>query len=182
MEDPGNVLSKWTYLFSPELCAALLSGKFSDREDKNIEKHKKGVYLIFVKTLNKQDKSLTYIYIYYDLEFLGCLLWYFAYIHIYSSSIYNSEWGNYFVITASQYSTEDPYMLNKDYFIIDLLTGAEYKQEFDLVNLINSLIYWTTYERMAQLTRLSFNKSYTEFYTEVLKHSVLQTELDWDLD
>lgn len=63
-----NKLNAEKYLFSPQLYNALLNGKFENRDNNYIVKHgtDSGVYLVFIKILNKNDKSLVYNYIYYD--------------------------------------------------------------------------------------------------------------------
>lgn len=80
-----NTLNKDVNLITPELRVALLEGKYESKDNKLIEKHKygEGLYLIFIKTLNKEDKSLVNNYLYYDTAYVVCLLSYFNNRYIY---------------------------------------------------------------------------------------------------
>lgn len=81
----SNSLDVNNCLFTPELLACLLRSYkdestysiHSKRSHRKIIKNKEGIYLIAIKILNKEKKSLVYNYIYYnDLLYLTLIVYF----------------------------------------------------------------------------------------------------------
>lgn len=75
-----NVISTENYLFSPELVEALKTGKLPETKNEYI-------YLVFIRTLNKEDKKLVYNYVRYNELFSGALI-----LFLVNRSNYNAEY------------------------------------------------------------------------------------------
>jgi hypothetical protein len=106
-----NSLDNDNYLFSPELLAALLK-PYDNKSNEKIINNKKGIFLIAIRVLNKEEKSLVYNYIYYDDLFYLTLVVYFL-VRNYFIDENNHESGKYLVILDNKfldYNTVDKYI------------------------------------------------------------------------
>lgn len=96
-----NRLCEKIYLLPVELHKALLEKKLPDKKNKYIDKDQDGIYLVFIKTLNKEKKQLVYKYVFYDFLFQNP----FTYFIIHRSPLFQEsffhEFGEYFVIGCS---------------------------------------------------------------------------------
>src|SRR5919109_512713 len=107
-----NSLDNDNYLFSPELLAALLK-PYDNKSNEKIINNKKGIFLIAIRVLNKEEKSLVYNYIYYDDLFYLTLVVYFL-VRNYFIDENNHESGKYLVILDNKfldYNTVDKYIV-----------------------------------------------------------------------
>jgi hypothetical protein len=73
-----NQLDVDSCLFTPQLLAALLKCPVKcSKSQSQVIKNKEGIYLIAIRILNKEEKSLVYNYIYYNDLFYLTLIVYF---------------------------------------------------------------------------------------------------------
>jgi hypothetical protein len=86
----SNALDINSCLFTPQLLAALLGFnkdgytyfKHSSKNHRKIIKNKEGVYLIAIRILNKEKKTLVYNYVYYnDLLYLTLIIYFLTRNH-----------------------------------------------------------------------------------------------------
>jgi len=101
----SNSLDNSNCLLTPELLTVLLESnknestyfKRSSKLNRKIYKNKDGIYLVAIRVINKEKKSLVYNYIYYNDMFYLTLIVYFL-VRNYFITENNHEWGKYLVI------------------------------------------------------------------------------------
>src|SRR5271156_3475850 len=92
-----NILDKNNYLLSSYLQALLLDSfkcissysRFSNKLSRKVINKREGVYIIAIRVLNNEKKSLVYSYIYYNDELFLSLLDYFIKISYFINETYN---------------------------------------------------------------------------------------------
>lgn len=115
-----NSLDVNNCLFTPELLTYLLRSYkdestyhiHSSKSNKKLIKNKEGVYLIAIRILNKEKKSLVYNYIYYnDLLYLTLIVYFLTRNYFIAKD--NHEWGKYLVVLDNiflDYNNVDKYI------------------------------------------------------------------------
>lgn len=101
----SNSLDNSNCLLTPELLTVLLESnknestyfKRSSKLNRKIYKNKDGIYLVAIRVINKEKKSLVYNYIYYNDMLYLTLIVYFL-VRNYFITENNHEWGKYLVI------------------------------------------------------------------------------------
>lgn len=101
----SNSLDVNNCLFTPLLLTYLLRSYknvstydiHSNKSHRKLIKNKEGIYLIAIRILNKEEKSLVYNYIYYnDLLYLTLIVYFLTRNYFITKD--NHEWGKYLVI------------------------------------------------------------------------------------
>lgn len=115
-----NQLDVNNCLFTSELLAILLRSYknkstynlHSSNNHRKVIKNKEGIYLIGIRVLNKEEKSLVYNYIYYnDLLYLTLVVYFLTRNYFIIND--NHEWGKYLVIFDNKfldYNNVDKYI------------------------------------------------------------------------
>lgn len=167
-----NFLNKTVYLFSTELCEALLNERFSNKENNYKDKYSDNTYLIFIRSLNKENKQLVYSYITYNKSFLPALTHYFFTRPNYNS-LYFSQWGKYFVIAY----TTDPDSLKEKLICYEekvediFQRSLKYGNDSNVFGFINGLTCFTDYENISLLIDLAIKKSYYEYFKVIFSNT-----------
>ena len=88
--DNDYCLDKNSYLIDHNLQYALNNG-YLPKNDNTMKKDLKGVYIVVLKRLNKQNNVLIYKYLYYPYLFLDCFNFYFnnIYVNFNKNYVYN---------------------------------------------------------------------------------------------
>lgn len=166
-----NILYMNKYLIEYNLEQAILKGQISDTENnKYISKNLLGAYLVSIRTLNTEKKTLVYNYIYYDKLFIFCLLYYFIFRDECISKV-SREWGNYLVIADTNISKEkiNPLIFNKESKLVNTLDNIHnYELSLDqLICIMYRLIYVADYDNMSKLINLMMNRDNTKCIKEI---------------
>lgn len=168
-----NALCTKNYLFSPQLCDALLNEKLPNNKNKYLDKYHEGIYLVFIKTLHKGTKKLVYNFIQYNSLFSDPFTHFISHRWRYND-LFIREFGEYFVIGYS----DDPYHLENKLCIVEelsfqvnnsILSGNH--EEFFM--LFKRLIYRTDYDHISLLIDLAFKKCYPKYLKEILSNRIV---------
>ena len=162
-----NIINSEKYIISQELQEVLLKDNWA-HESRVIVKDLPGVYLVMFRVLNNDSKTLVYNYIYYNNLLEQCVLYYIR------STQYSPEYreiGTFLSVIDEQFFKDK---INKLCMCVDTpsyqkIEKSNFKDHYELLNLITKLIYIADYETMSKLLEFAYSDDYSNFIRLILK-------------
>ena len=160
-----NCLSRSRYLFTSELCEALIN-------EKSLYNSQAGPYIIFIKTLNKNKKQLVYKYVRYN-DLFSSALSYFLFNRWRYNSLLFGQWGKYLVTLAiDNKDLKENFLVNYDENFKEILE-VYLKYRNDPIEFIYNLTSVANNDKASLLIDLAFRKSYSEYIKQILTNTSL---------
>jgi len=172
-----NVLSQGLYLINDNLQEFLQGGSSNRYDGRFMDKSLNGKYLVLIRVLNNDSKTIIYNYIFYPDIFNPALLYFLLEKKDFRNSILYSEWGDYLTIMYHNEFVKDRLCFNEksDHFIHwlgykGLYSDIEIKNYVDLYLLINVLTYVSDYDIMCDLIDLAIKKNHKDFAAKIFNY------------
>ena len=168
-----NILSPSDYLITNELQEVLSTGRSLYEGGRQMVKYNTGIYLVSVRALNLESRTLIYNYVYYPNAFNVPLMWFLVGKVDFKNSLVYSEWGDFFTVI----DVKLPYNKfqnkldcnNANDYLLKIMSIRSFGFTYviqnynDLFTLINTMVATVDIESISTLVDLGVRKDYEEF-------------------
>lgn len=168
MKSNDILYNNWDKI-SPELYEVLQTGKLPVNS-KRLEKNQPGIYLVMVRVLKKDTNVLVYNYICYHSLFQFSLLAFLMKRCVFN--IKNTEYketGEFLTIFDDVFNVNpsdlSSFISQFNSFVVQSVSIVHY---YEIIKLINKLMYLSNYETMSQLLRYGYNNEYSNFISKIV--------------